>query len=343
MNWNLIGHEWAVQILKEHIQRGIIRHAYLITGPSGVGKRTLAIRLAQALQCPKQITPAEPWDINVPCLTCVTCTRIERLQHPDLVITAAEQIGGILKVDQIRELQYFLNLSPYEANYRIAMLLRFEEANDSAANALLKTLEEPAPKVMLVLTATNEDLLLPTIVSRCEVLNLKPVPLDVISQGLHQQANIPIEQAKLFAHISAGRPGYALRLLREPALLEQRRVWLDRLMNLLTEDRVARFLYAEEISKFFYDDEILKNRETLQAQLRTWLTFWRDVMLRSSGSTVPVTNLDMLEQIDTLANHINLPACQRIVNSLLKTLVYLERNVNTQLTNEVLFLDMPFM
>jgi DNA polymerase-3 subunit delta' len=160
------------------------------------------------------------------------------MQHPDLSIVRAEQEGGTLKVDQIRDLQRSLSLAPYEARYRVAVLLRFEEAHASASNALLKTLEEPSP---LVLTAESAESLLPTIVSRCEVLRLRPLAAEALSQGLQSRWGLLPDQARLLAHLSGGRPGYAMRLHEHPELLQQRQAWLNDHRNLLSASRVARF------------------------------------------------------------------------------------------------------
>ena len=201
MNWNILGHEWAVDLLKEHVARQDVRHAYLFTGPQGVGRRTLALRLAQALNCLQPPAPGEA------CYACRICVQTEKMQQPDLSVVQSERIGGTLKVEQIRELQHDLALHPYEARYRVAALLRFEEAHPSAMNALLKTLEEPGPQVVIVLTAESAERLLPTIVSRCEILRLKPLPLEVVDQGLQNLWGLPAEKARLLAHLSGGRPG----------------------------------------------------------------------------------------------------------------------------------------
>ena len=122
------------QITQQHVTRGIQKQAYLITGPESVGRRTLAIRFAQAVNC------LETTEAGVPCLECSVCGQIERMVHPDLTVVEPERKGGITKVEQVRDLQYGLHLAPNSAKFRIALLLDFEEATDSASNALLKTL-----------------------------------------------------------------------------------------------------------------------------------------------------------------------------------------------------------
>jgi len=329
MDWNIIGHQWAVDLLAEHTARGGLRHAYLFTGPSGVGRRTLALRLAQAVNCLKPPVPGQP------CGTCLACTRLEKLQHPDLAVIQAEQVGGTLKVDQVRELQRSLSLAPYEARYRVALFLRFEEAHPSAANALLKTLEEPAPKVLLLLTAESVESLLPTIVSRCEVLRLRPLPIDEATAGL-QRWGLPAADARLLAHLSGGRPGYARRLHAQPELLEQRQSWLSELSALLGGSRVERFAYAQTAARAASDD-----REALRTCLQVWSSFWRDVVLLASTSTAPLTNLDWSTQAQTLATNLGLEKAHIILERTEQTLSLIDRNVHVRLALENLMLDFP--
>lgn len=326
MNWDMLGHEWAVQMLRQHVARQTQRHAYLFTGPQGVGRRTLALRLAQALNCPQPTAPGEA------CRNCQTCNQIEQMRHPDLAIIQADQIGGMLKVDQIRTLQHTLSLSPYSAPFRVAILLRFEEANLNASNALLKTLEEPPSQVVLVLTAESSEILMPTIVSRCEVLRLRPLPMDNLSQGLQTLRGIPAQEAALIAHVSDGRPGYALSLHNDPNLLAKRNTWLDDLRQLLNASLVERFAYAEAI---------VKDREALRGALSVWLSFWRDVMLYASGASILLANLDRVEEIKNLTSRLDLATAQRIVSSLERTFDLLERNISPRLSVEVLMLDLP--
>src|SRR5690242_17813200 len=196
-NWNLVGNEWAVDMLKKHIINGTTRHAYLLAGPPGLGRRTLALRFAQALNCPTPVAA------GIPCGKCRDCKQIAAMRHADLTILQAESEGGTLKVDQIREARRGLTLKPYQAKYRVALFLRFQEANDNAANALLKTLEEAPSYAVLILTADNPEQLLPTIVSRCEVLRLRPLSIEEVQAALEARG-LGVDQAKLISHISGG-------------------------------------------------------------------------------------------------------------------------------------------
>jgi DNA polymerase III subunit delta' len=326
MDWGIVGHEWAVDLLAGHVAQGRERHAYLFTGPQGVGRRTLALRLAQALNCLNPPTPGQP------CLICSACKRIGQLQHPDLVVVEAEQEGGTLKVDQVRELQHTLSLAPYEARYRVALLLRFEEAHASAANALLKTLEEPAAQVVLILTAKSAESLLPTIVSRCEVLRLRPIAVDYVAQGLQTLWGLSTEEAEKLAHISGGRPGYAIRLHEHPALLEQRQAWLDELVYLLSATRRERFAVVKGAAE---------DKDTLRNLLQVWLSFWRDVLICAGGLTDSMTNLDYSQQIQTLAADQGLSKAQKIVSAVEHTMELIDRNVNPRLALDVLMIDFP--
>ena len=322
----MIGHEWAVDLLAEHVAHGRERHAYLFTGPQGVGRRTLALRFAQGLNCLKPPSPGQP------CRKCSACKRLEVMQHPDLMVVEAEREGMVLRIDQVRELQHVLSLAPYEARYRIALILRFEEAHTSAANALLKTLEEPPPQVVVILTAKSVESLLPTIVSRCEIIRLRPVPLSETSKGLQVIKGVPQESADKLAHISGGRPGYALRLYEQPKLLEQRQLFLEDLIQLLAASRGERFAFAAGM---------VKDKEELRSELQVWLTFWRDVLICAAGITDTITNLDYLAQLKSLANDVGLSKAQFYVNAIEDTMDRIDHNVNSRLALEVLLMDFP--
>jgi DNA polymerase-3 subunit delta' len=326
MEWDMIGHEWAVNLLAQHVALGRERHAYLFTGPAGIGRRTLALRFAQALNCLEPPMPGQP------CGKCSPCKRIALMQHPDLAIVEAEREGEILKIDQVRDLQHTLSLAPYEARYRVAVILRFEEANASAANAMLKTLEEPPARVVVILTAKNVENLLPTIVSRCEVLRLRSLAIDETANGLQAARNVPPDLAQKLAHLSDGRPGYAIRLFETPALLEERKLCLDEFIHILASPQRERFAYAREITE---------NKEELRVKLQVWLTFWRDVLIYAAGIHESTTNLDYVSQIEKLGSRTDFKNAQYQVSAIEHTMLDIDRNINARLALEVLLMDFP--
>jgi DNA polymerase-3 subunit delta' len=336
-NWNLIGHEWAVDMLKKHVINGATRHAYLFAGPPGLGRRTLALRFAQALNC------QTPIEAGVPCGECRDCKQIAAMQHADLSVieptikdpnNSKELIpapNGEIRISQIRDLQRTITLKPYQSRYRVLIFLRFQQANIEACNALLKTLEEAPSYAVLILTADNPDQLLPTIVSRCEVLKLRPLKIDMVQQALEGRG-VDASQAKLIAHISGGRFGYALRLIEDASLLEQREERLNDLQSLIFASRVEKFAYADKLSK---------DKDAMRQAVLIWLSYWRDVMLRSARAETPLVNVDRNVEIEDLASHLPLPMARRVVSGLEDVLDKMEKNVNTKLLAEVLLLDLP--
>jgi len=326
MAWDISGHEWAVELLRSHIAGGHVRHAYLITGPDGVGKRTLALRFAQALQCQ---AAAKPGDV---CGKCRACRQVPTQTYADLHVIEPDESGRSLRVEQVRDLQRFLSLSPIESRWRIALLLRFHEATPSAANALLKTLEEPPAPVVLVVTARSAEALLPTVVSRCEVVPLRPVPLSDVIEMLKARGESP-DQAQLIAGLAAGSPGKALRLLQEPIRLEERGQMLEALHSVLRAGRAERFAYAETLAK--------KERSAAVQVLEVWQSLLRDVLLTSAGTTGGRGNPDQVDTVAGLALVGGTEAWAGAVAAIERTLRAIDANANVRLALEVLALDLP--
>lgn len=321
--WPVIGHEWAVEHLDRAIRHGRVRHAYLITGPDRIGKSTLARAFAAALNC-----TGSP----VPCGECRACTLVAKVAHPDLTLVESGSEGGTFKIEQVRDLQQMLSLRPYEARYRVAILSRFHEANPAAANALLKTLEEPSPDVVLVLTANAAESLLPTIVSRCQVLALRPLPGQQVLAALEQQWGASPETARMLAQLSAGRMGWAIRAFEDPTELEQRASALSLLGEALRGSRRARFALVEQLSL---------EKSALLALLDYWQGYWRDVLLIATGSQAPITNYDRAGELQRLARIAGQEAAHRALIATRRTLDSLGKNANARLAMEVLMLDYP--
>jgi DNA polymerase-3 subunit delta' len=334
MMWDLVGHGWAADLLSRHVAEGQVRHAYLVAGPDGVGKRTLALRFCQALHCTAPPSPGGR------CGNCRACAQIESLKHPDVHEVARAEGESLLGIDSVRELRRRLSLTSFEGGWRIALLTNFHDATIEAQNALLKTLEEPSPKVVLIVTARQAELLLPTIVSRCEVLALRPVPVDQISTSLENRGEPP-ERARLLAALSGGRPGVAVQLAADPESLQARSAQLDRLRDLLGASRAAQFAFAEEVAGRRRDVELEARRREAMRLLETWLGLWRDALLAAAGARVAPANPDRTEDAAWMAEHVGLGGARRAVEAVERTMDAVRRNANLQLSLETLFLDLP--
>jgi DNA polymerase-3 subunit delta' len=234
-------------------------------------------------------------------------------------------------VDQIREARRTLTFKPYQSKYRVAIFLRFQEANDNAANALLKTLEEAPSYAVLILTTDHPEQLLSTIVSRCEVLRLRPLPVEDVRRDLENRG-LETDRANLIAHISGGRPGYARQLIESESVLEKREDRLNDLQNLIAASRVEKFAYADKLSK---------DKDSMRQAILIWLSFWRDVMLRTAQAETPLVNMDRNVEIEDLAGRLDLSAARGVVSGLEDVLEKMERNVNSRLLAEVMLLDLP--
>jgi len=328
MDWNYYGNAAAVALLRSHVATGSLRQAYLFSGPGGVGRRTLALRFAQAVNC------QNPPQAGAYCGVCRACKLIAEMRHPDLEIVAAEQREGVLRVEQIRELQHHLSLAPYEGYYRIALLLRFEEANLNAQNALLKTLEEPPPKVLILLTAEDSESLLPTIVSRCENVRLRPMATQALAQTLLEKQAAEASLAAQIARLAAGRPGIAIHLLHHPQERQKLYQMITDHLHLLSSSVLDRFALAERFAREMTKAELVP-------MLESWLSFWRDVILSAYSDQQSLTYADFSEAAAVIAAQVGKEQCLEVLRQLRQTLEYLQGNVNLRLALEVLFLNLP--
>ena len=322
--WDVIGHSWAVDFLKQSLARRRLAHAYLLLGPAQIGKRTLALELAKALNCLAE-------EEERPCGECLACHKIAHSSHPD--VRVVEPQDGSLKIDQIRQLQREIALTPHEGRYRVVILRSFDQATTEASNCLLKTLEEPPPQVVLCITAPDRSSLLPTIVSRCQLLNLRPLSLGTVESALRKRWGAGQERATLLARLSGGRLGWAVQAYQEPSILEHRTSHLDSLVKLLDEPRVPRFGYAQKVSR---------TPEAVSSILETWLSWWRDLLLVHEGKGAEITGKDRSEEITAYASRYSLSQIHGALEAIRTAQKHLERNANLRLTMEVLLLSLPF-
>ena len=324
--WPIIGHDWAVELLERCIRAGTTSHAYLIVGPAQVGKTALARAFAQALLCRSGLTSRQA---DVPCGACRACQLVQADRHPDVSLVIPEE--SRIKIEAIRELQQTLSLSPVEGGYRICIIRRMDVATPSAANCLLKTLEEPPPRVILILTADGIESLLPTIVSRCQVLSLRSVAKDRIVAAL-QERGVERERALLLGSLAQGRVGWAMQASQDGRVLARREQILEKLLSLENASYRARFLWADQLSR---------KPDQVPDVLSVMSSWWRDVLVLASGSEVPIANRDRQSVLHEWAKRYGVQTARCVLRGIRDTGRRLELNANRRLTLEVLMMDLP--
>ena len=321
---DILGQDWVVSHLKSAMLGGRLSHAYLFLGPEGVGKAATARALAAALNCTQ---PAEDGDA---CGTCPSCRRLHAGTHPDFLVISPEESKAQIRIEQIRELRRLTAYPPLGGGWRVVLIKPAEALsapNDAAANALLKTLEEPPDRHLLVLTARGEAELLPTIVSRCHKLAFAPLPSALIIRELENRRGLPRSQAALVAALSGGSLGRALVL--DPAeLVRQRDQVLSDLTQLNRGSTGAVLEWAQRLTK---------NRADLDNFLLLAQLWYRDLLLSHfkapAGLLAHQDLLPTLEQEGAeghpgawFANFTALGAAQR----------HLQANLNPELTLDIL-------
>ncbi len=339
-DWGVVGQASVAAALQHALTSDRLSHAYLLAGPEGAGKATLALRLAQALSCDAEVRP---------CLQCRTCRQVESGDAPDV---ERIMIGGVcdegahdhasdnstrIRICQVRRLARVANLSPFAARRRIFIIDTADVLQIEGANALLKTLEEPPASSLLILLATDPEALLQTIRSRCQQLVLTPAPASEVAAALVERAGVPEDEALDLARLSRGRYGLALRMHGDPSLAVLRETATEQVRKLSRADRNERFDYAEQLARSWQ-----RERESVLATLDVWRSWWRDVLhaaagvAEASGTSPDEVPNGALEQCSPAQALQALRATQRAREHLIT-------NTNPQLALEVLMLDLPVL
>ena len=212
----LLGQAKAQTLLGRAVESGRLAHAYLFSGPDGVGKTTMALELAAVLLCRAPVSEG-------PCGTCAGCLQFRSGNHPDFLRIRPD--GAFIKIDQIRALKKALQFAPLEGERRVVLLEGVESMRREAGNSLLKLLEEPPAGNLLILIGNATGALLATIVSRCQVIPFAPLPVRLAAEVVQRhRPKMPAEDCQALAALCDGCPGQALTLDAEGFLPLHRRL-----------------------------------------------------------------------------------------------------------------------
>jgi len=328
--WQTIGQPKALALLEHSLKTGELAHAYLVVGAPHIGKTTLAFDLAKAVNCQGN----EP-----PCGECQSCRRIAERKHADITIISLNSGKGSgetksrveISIDDIRGLQHSASLPPYEGKCKVFIIDGAEYLSTEAANCLLKTIEEPPPHTMILLLTAEEPQLLPTVVSRCQRIELNPISSEEIERVLIESHDIDSERAKLLARLSQGCLGWAIRGSTDNSYLAQRNQSLSEMFSILTAGWEERFSYAAKLGN---------ERKSAEDTIKLWLAWWRDVMLTKCDCK-HTTNIDYISKLEKWAQALSLLEIRNFIDSLLQSLNQIAVNANLRLIFEILMLNMP--
>lgn len=318
----LIGHQRIWKFLTQSAQKGRLAHAYLFVGPPEIGKKTLALEFVKWLLCQDKKKSAA-------CGQCRSCLEIEKNQHPDVFILQPrqEEKREVIKtfeigIDEVKTLQHQTNLSPYNSVYKIAIIDGAEWLTREAANSFLKTLEEPSGKSLIILISSAWQSLLPTIVSRCQLIKFSPVAEKEIFEKLKSEAKNERELNRA-VKLSSGRPGRAVRIIQDKKFLNNQKINIENFIKILKADLAARWELARQLSQ---------NTATTQEILSQWVLWLRDRILEGNACE----NLMMGEKEKTRYPKENL---LNLIKEIQKTQVVLDNpSFNARLALEVLMM-----
>ena len=319
---DIVGHDRPVMILRRALGNDTLAHAYLFSGDAGIGKKMTALALAAAVQCDR------PADRNA-CGVCHACRMMAAQSHPDLHVL--EPDGTEIKIAQIRDIQADLSLKPFEGRKKVLIVDGAEAMNPAAANAFLKTLEEPPGDSLIVLVSALPQSLLATIRSRCQEIRFQPLARAALKDVLMAKRGLSAEQASFLAAVAQGRLGSALSM--DPPTERAARDEVLALWSSLPSLRADEVLVAAEA--------LAKDREKFDRMLSAGMEWLRDAMVfRATGDARLLVNGDRVDELRAWADRLPTERMLLDLGRLERGRSMLDRRVSAQLVAENLLMDL---
>jgi DNA polymerase III subunit delta' len=312
----IYGHGKQIAILKSAMAKDRIAHAYLFYGMEGIGKRTTAAVFARALNCGAE---------DPPCDACPSCRKAEHKNHPDIVTIAAE--GQFIKIGAVKELQARMTFRPSEGRRRVFIMQDADRMNAAAANALLKTLEEPSAGNILLLTTARPYALPMTILSRCQHLRFSPLPHEEVERYLREQESLDGDAAAVVAASAGGNIGKALEMNREDYVTLRNGI-LNDLSSDDPDDPLHRITFAGRFGT---------EREEILERLRILTTCYRDTLVfRETREAGRLIFLDRIDVIRAVAGRLSGSDLLRNIAAIEAAAGAIDKNANKTLTLETM-------
>ena len=319
---DIIGQEQIKEHLRNAISSGKISHAYIINGERSSGKEFIARVFAMALQCEREGIE--------PCGECRSCRQALGNNQPDIIYVSHEKPNTIGVEDIRTQINGDIGLKPYASPYKIYIMNEGEKMTMQAQNALLKTLEEPPEYAVILILTTQIEALLPTILSRCVVLNMKPVPDALVKKYLMEELGVPDYKANICVAFARGNVGKA-KLLASSEEFEKVKDEAVTLVKYINDMEISEIVKAiKKISEYKFD---------VNDYLDILSAWYRDVLLFKA--TKDVNSLifkEEIQQIMRVSDRSTYEGIETIVNALQQAKRRLEANVNFDLTMELLLL-----
>jgi DNA polymerase-3 subunit delta' len=327
--WSVIGHDDNVRLLGHALSLGRLAHAYLLVGPAHVGKMTLAMDLAAAVNCES----GDP-----PCGECPQCRGVMAGRHADILVLAVEETAGkrSIGIDAVRDATRQAHLKPYQGHRRVFIVDGAEALSDEASNAMLKVLEEPPPQLLMLLLAPEAEPLIPTLRSRCQQLSLRPLSEDRVAGALAERWGAPTQDARRLARLSRGRIGWAVTAWRDPTVLETRARRLERIVAVVEGGVRERFAYAAELAGL-----VPQERTAVREVLDLWAGWWHDLLVVREGAPEAVLDGGQSEESGRSDWGFDRGELAQAVREVLLAQDMLELNANPRLVLEALMLALP--
>ena len=321
---DILGHEMIKDHFRKAIENHKVSHAYILAGEEGMGRKSLANAFAMTLLCVK--------GLKEPCMECHSCKQMLSDNHPDVIHVTHEKPGSI-GVDDIRkQINDTIMIKPYSSYYKIYMVDEAEKMTVQAQNALLKTIEEPPSYAVIILMTTNPDAFLPTILSRCIQLKLKPLRDYVVKGYLVEKLGVPVEKAEVYAAFARGNLGKAIHIASSEEFGELYRAVLTLLKNIKNMDLPALLEFIKKLQ-----EDHLDINECLDF-MQLW---YRDILMYKVTKDMNLLIFkDEYKTVSEICSHSSYEGLEAVLEAIDKAKQRLDANVNTELALELMLLTM---